>query len=60
MLSLSLSYVRYSNIAARVVRQSLKPDLQADAAKREVSSLKFKKWVNGKPEGENVYDYCLN
>jgi len=35
-----------------VVRRALKQDLQADAAKREISSVKFKKWVDGKPEGE--------
>ncbi|TRY61519.1 hypothetical protein TCAL_13904 [Tigriopus californicus] len=46
-----LNYVQYSNIAARVVRQSLKKELKADAEKRENASIKFKKWVNGKPEG---------
>ncbi len=45
--------MQYSNIAARVVRRALKTDLQTDAAKREVTSLKFKKWINGKPEGKN-------
>ena len=54
------SYIQYSNIAARVVRRALKPDLQADAAKREVSSIKFKKWINGKPEGKNPMNYQLH
>ena len=41
------SYVNYSNIAAKVVRKALKPELQADAAKRELVSIKFVKWENG-------------
>ena len=45
------SYVQYSNIAARVVRKCLKPDLKAEAAKREVVSVKFTKWEGGKPVG---------
>ena len=46
------SYVNYSNIAAKVVRKALKPELQADAAKRELVSIKFVKWENGKPVGK--------
>ena len=42
--------MQYSNIAARVVRRALKADLQADASKREVTSIKFKKWIDGKPD----------
>ena len=45
------SYVQYSNIAARVVRKCLKPDLKAEAVKREVVSVKFTKWEGGKPVG---------
>ena len=29
-----------------------KPELQADAAKREITSIKFQKWEGGKPVGE--------
>jgi len=47
-----LNYVNYSNIAAKVVRKALKPELQADAAKRELVSVKFVKWENGKPVGK--------
>jgi len=47
-----LNYVNYSNIAARVVRKALKPELQNDAAKREIVSIKFMKWENGKPVGK--------
>jgi len=46
-----LNYVNYSNIAAKVVRKALKPELQADAAKRDIVSVKFMKWENGKPVG---------
>uniref|UniRef100_A0A0V0G4V5 Putative atp synthase subunit epsilon mitochondrial isoform x1 n=1 Tax=Triatoma dimidiata TaxID=72491 RepID=A0A0V0G4V5_TRIDM len=44
-----LNYIRYSNIAAKVVRQALKPDLRAEAAKREDSHVKFTPWKDGKP-----------
>merc|ERR1712126_16822 len=39
-----LNYIQYSNVAAKVVRRCLKPDLKADSAKREVTSIKFAKW----------------
>lgn len=42
-------YIQYSNIAARVLRSSLKPELKADAAKRADSHVKFTKWTDGKP-----------
>lgn len=47
--SLNFSYINYSNIAARLLRKSLKPDIRADAQKRDVTSIKFTPWVNGKP-----------
>ena len=34
------------------MRQSLKPGPRAEAAKRGDGSVKMKKWVGGKPEGE--------
>ena len=43
-----LNYVQYSNIAACLVRKSLKPQLQADALKRDVVNIKFTKWEAGK------------
>nr|ACO12892.1 ATP synthase subunit epsilon, mitochondrial [Lepeophtheirus salmonis]ADD38499.1 ATP synthase subunit epsilon, mitochondrial [Lepeophtheirus salmonis] len=43
-----LNYIQYSNVAARVVRKALKPQLQVDARKREVVSIKFTKWESGK------------
>jgi hypothetical protein len=37
---------------ARVVRKSLKPQLQVDALKRDVVNVKFTKWENGKAVGK--------
>lgn len=44
-----LNYINFSNIAAKVLRQSLKPDLQAQAAKRGDSLIRITPWANGKP-----------
>uniref|UniRef100_A0A182YFM8 Uncharacterized protein n=1 Tax=Anopheles stephensi TaxID=30069 RepID=A0A182YFM8_ANOST len=44
-----LNYVNYSNIAARLVRKALKPELRAQAARREESHIKMTKWQSGKP-----------
>ncbi|XP_014256096.1 protein stunted isoform X1 [Cimex lectularius] len=44
-----LTYIQYSNIAARVVRQALKPELRAEAKKREDSHVRFTPWREGKP-----------
>jgi len=46
-----LNYVRYSNIAAQCVRKALKQELKEDAAKREISTIKFQKWEAGKAVG---------
>lgn len=45
---LGLTYVHYSNIAARVLRNSLRAELKADAAKRADAHVKFAKWEGGK------------
>lgn len=45
---LGLTYVSFSNIAARVLRSSLKPELRAEAAKRADAHVKFAKWADGK------------
>lgn len=45
---LGLTYVHFSNIAARVVRNSLKAELKTDAAKRANAHIKFAKWADGK------------
>lgn len=44
-----LTYIRYSNIAAKCVREALKADLRAAAAKREDSSVRMTPWKDGKP-----------
>jgi F-type H+-transporting ATPase subunit epsilon len=49
---LFFSYIQYSNIAAKVVRKSLKPQLQAEAEKRGVVNVKFTKWEGGKAVGK--------
>ncbi|OUC39596.1 kinesin motor domain protein [Trichinella nativa] len=45
-----INYIRYSEIAAQIVRNCLKPELKAEAMKREGSTVKFTKWENGKPK----------
>lgn len=45
---LGLTYVHFSNIAARLTRSSLKADLRAEAAKRADAHIKLAKWVDGK------------
>ncbi|KRF77775.1 protein stunted isoform X2 [Drosophila novamexicana] len=49
-----LTYIQYSNIAARVLRESLRTDLRAAAAKRDESHVKFTPWANGKPAHEKA------
>ncbi|XP_023165710.1 protein stunted isoform X1 [Drosophila hydei] len=44
-----LTYIQYSNIAARVLRDALRADLRAEAAKRNETHVKFTPWVNGRP-----------
>ncbi|XP_023014892.1 ATP synthase subunit epsilon stunted isoform X1 [Leptinotarsa decemlineata] len=50
-----LNYINYSNIAAKLLRQALKPELRADAMKRADTHLKVTKWENGKPIKESTY-----
>ncbi|XP_065162654.1 protein stunted isoform X2 [Atheta coriaria] len=45
-----LNYINYSTIAARMLREALKPEFRADAAKRGASVIKITQWVDGKPE----------
>ncbi|KAL3284882.1 hypothetical protein HHI36_019019 [Cryptolaemus montrouzieri] len=44
-----LNYINYSNIAAKILRQALKTDVRAEAAKRDSTTVKITKWVDGKP-----------
>ncbi|XP_046433695.1 protein stunted isoform X1 [Neodiprion pinetum] len=43
-----LNYINYSQIAAKLVRRALKPNFQADALKRDDSTVKFTQWKDGK------------
>nr|CAD7441895.1 unnamed protein product [Timema bartmani] len=47
-----ITYVNYSNIAARLLRKALKPELRADAAKREESTVRFTPWKDGKSQSK--------
>ncbi|XP_043258675.1 protein stunted-like isoform X1 [Colletes gigas] len=47
-----LNYINYSQIAARLVRQALKPELRPEALKRDEANVRFTKWENGKPVTE--------
>lgn len=49
IIFLIFSYINYSNIAAKLLRRALKPELRAEAAKRDESHIKFTPWANGKP-----------
>ncbi|KAJ0179802.1 hypothetical protein K1T71_004393 [Dendrolimus kikuchii] len=44
-----LTYINYSNIAARVLRRSLKADLRNEALKRDESHVRITPWANGRP-----------
>ncbi|GLV32100.1 stunted [Carabus blaptoides fortunei] len=50
-----LNYVNYSNIAARLLRRALKPELRAEAAKREDSFIKFTPWKDGKAQKDKTF-----
>lgn len=57
------SYVKYSNVCARALRKCLKPELRADAMKRDDDTIiKVAKWEGGKPVGQYHFDpliiYC--
>jgi F-type H+-transporting ATPase subunit epsilon len=45
----NFSYINFSNIAAKLLRKALKPELRVEAAKRDVSGIKFNPWADGKP-----------
>lgn len=49
------SYLQYSAICARLLRQALKPEYKAKALKQEESSLKVSKWKNGEPGKSGVH-----
>lgn len=45
------SYIRYSQICANAVRQSLKKEYQEAAAARGSTFITVRKWEDGKPVG---------
>ncbi|XP_076626201.1 protein stunted isoform X1 [Colletes latitarsis] len=47
-----LNYINYSQIAARLVRQALKPELRPEALKRDEANVRFTQWKDGKPVTE--------
>ncbi|XP_051162511.1 protein stunted-like isoform X2 [Leptopilina boulardi] len=49
-----LNYINYSQIAARLLRQALKTDMRAEAAKRDEANVKFTQWKDGKPITEKA------
>lgn len=49
IFSFCYSYINYSQIAARLVRQALKADLRVEAVKRDEANVKFTEWKDGKP-----------
>ncbi|XP_053602756.1 protein stunted isoform X1 [Plodia interpunctella] len=44
-----LTYINYSNIAAKVLRRSLKQELRNEALRRDSSHVRITPWANGKP-----------
>lgn len=51
---LGLTYIQYSNVAAQTLRTSLKQPLIDAAKTRNVTSVKFTKWLKGKPVREQL------
>lgn len=50
----NFSYNKFSQIAARALRQSLKEGERVKAEKRGITNVRFQKWENGKA-GEQVW-----
>ena len=43
-----LNYLQFSRIAAKTLRNCLKPELQTEAVMKKESALKVTKWADGK------------
>ncbi|CAG9838812.1 unnamed protein product [Diabrotica balteata] len=50
-----LNYINYSNIAAKLLRQALKPELRTEALRRNETHIKVTKWQDGKPIKESTF-----
>ncbi|KAJ1774818.1 hypothetical protein LPJ77_004989 [Coemansia sp. RSA 2523] len=46
--TVGMNYLQYSSIAARALRRTAKPELQAEIAKRQGMGIKVAKWEAGK------------
>lgn len=53
LLISTCSYIQYSSICARLVRQAIRPELQQGSLRKPDSVSKLTKWENGKPIKEN-------
>ncbi|XP_045764693.1 protein stunted isoform X2 [Maniola jurtina] len=47
-----LNYINYSNIAAKILRKSLKADFRTEALRRDASHVRITPWANGRPAHE--------
>nr|CAX71119.1 ATPase, F1 complex, epsilon subunit [Schistosoma japonicum]CAX76443.1 ATPase, F1 complex, epsilon subunit [Schistosoma japonicum]CAX76444.1 ATPase, F1 complex, epsilon subunit [Schistosoma japonicum] len=47
--SAGISYIRYSSICAKAVRECLKSEYKLDASKRIGKHIKVTNWKEGKP-----------
>ncbi|XP_026486214.1 protein stunted-like isoform X2 [Vanessa tameamea] len=47
-----LNYINYSNIAAKILRRSLKPELRTEALRRDDSHVRITPWTDGRPAHE--------
>ena len=54
------SYIQYSQIAARLVRQALKADLKVEAAKRDEVNVKFTEWKDGKAISTYAFGFIIS
>ncbi|KAJ8916927.1 hypothetical protein NQ315_013399 [Exocentrus adspersus] len=52
-----LNYINYSNIAAKLLRQALKPEPKAEALKRGDAHIRITKWADGKPIKQHIFAY---
>ncbi|CAN6855336.1 unnamed protein product [Brassica oleracea] len=63
-----MTYIRYSNICANLVRNCLKEPLKAESMSREKVHFSLSKWADGKPQkpvykssytGKHNYESCV-
>lgn len=59
-LYLCFSYINYSQIAAKLVRQALKSEFRAEALKRDETNIKFTQLKDGKPTSKYIIFILCN